>query len=189
LPLLLLHRVDQLEELGAIYDLYEGSAGAFVADYVEGRGVVEADGVAYGTVGFDLGGQFALRIDDEGDIDFVGGTEFRGEVMERGLRSDFELVLKDRVAELVAEGLRMSVEKAGEDRSVVSPLVLGQRVVVADDRDLVGLGGFFDQRGGAGAVGALEVFEDHDGDVGAFGGFEDGFLVLGESEGGQEQEG
>ena len=83
----------------------------------------------------------------------------------------------------------MSVEKAGEDRGVVSPLVLGQLVVVADDWDLVGFGVFFDQRGGAGAVGTLEVFKDHDGDVRALGGFEDGFFVLGEGQGGEEQEG
>ena len=47
--------------------------------------------------------------------------------------------------------------------------MLRQGEVVADHRNLVGFAGFHHQRSGAGAVGTLQVFKDHDGHVGAFG--------------------
>ena len=173
LSLFLFHGVDKGVELTSVDYLYEGFAVGFVADHVDRRRVLKVKAVAEIAVGGDLGGKFALGVDYEREGEFVVGGEFFGEGMEI-VFSDFELVGEALVAKFVADFFGVGVEIAGEDRGFEGPLVEGQREVVADYRDAVGFGGFFEERGGAGAVGAFEIFEDHDGDLGSFGGFEDG---------------
>ena len=116
----------------------------------------------------DSFGQLALRIHDKRQIHFVVGGEFFRESAQ-GWRRDLGLMLEDVVAEVVAQLLGMGIEVAGDDGRVVRPVVHGQREVVADDRNFVGSGGFLDQGRGTPAVGALEVFKNHQGNLGAFG--------------------
>ena len=55
-------------------------------------------------------------------------------------------------------------------------------------RDVVSLRGLFEQRRGASAVGALQVFENNDGDLRSLGRLQDGRLrILSERQRGQEQ--
>jgi hypothetical protein len=61
--------VDQLVELGAVDDFHEGRAFGVGGDHPDGGGVLDADALAEGVVGFDFGGQLALRVDGEGQGD------------------------------------------------------------------------------------------------------------------------
>jgi hypothetical protein len=134
-------------------------------DHPDGGGVLDADALAEGVVGFYLGGEPALGIDGEGHGDAFALGELVGEVVEDFEGSDGGLVGKDGIAVLVAEGLGLEVEPAGVDGGVEAPGVEGQREVVADPGDLVFGGSFFEERVGASAVRALEVFKLDDGDA------------------------
>jgi hypothetical protein len=97
----------------------------------------------------------------------VGGGELLRELLELVGGLDGDLVGEDGVAVLVAEGLAFGVEEAGVDGGLEAPVVLREREVVADPGDVVLGGGVFEERVGAGAVGALEVFKLDDGDASA----------------------
>jgi len=58
----------------------------------------------------------------------------------------------------------------------------------SDNRNLVGFGGFLQQRSGAAAVGTLQVLEDHDGDLSAFWRLEGGVDILGRHQGSKQQD-
>ena len=157
--------VDELEELAAVDDLDEGRGVSGVGDDPDGGGVLDADALAEGVVGFDFLGEAAHGIDGEGQSDAVGGGEALREVLELAGGFDGDLVGEDLVAIVVAEGFAFGVEEAGVDGGLEAPGVLGEREVVADPGDVVLCGGLFEEGVGLGAVGALHVFELDDGDA------------------------
>ena len=159
--------VDELEEFAAVQDLYEGSAFGLAGSYPDGGGVLDADFLAEGVVGFDLGGQFAVGVQGEGKGEFVAGGEFFSEVAQVLERGDGRLVGEDFVAVFVTELFRFDIEPAGVDGGLEAPGVEGEREVVADPGNFVGVGGFFEKRVGGAAVGALHVYEFDDGYAGA----------------------
>src|SRR5665213_1573226 len=89
-------------------------------------------------------------------------------VVEIFLGGDGYLVGEDGAA-VVFGGLRgdLVLHVAGDDGGVEAPDVHLEREVVAEDGNLVALGGFVDDGEGMSAGGALEVFEVIDGDSGA----------------------
>ena len=99
------------------------------------------------------------------------GGEFLGKPPQV-VGQDFQLVLKNIVAEGVADRLRRRVEVAGYDGGLIRPVVHGQRKIVPDHGNLVGLAGLRDQRRGAAAVRALQVLEHHQRDHRTFRGAE-----------------
>jgi len=60
-----------LKQLGAIDDFDEGSALAVGCGYPDGGGVLDADALAECVVSLDGGGEFALGIECEGELDVV----------------------------------------------------------------------------------------------------------------------
>lgn len=169
--------VDELEEFGAVDDFDEGGAFGVGGGDPDGRGVFDADALAEGVVGFDEGGEVALGVDGEGQDDLVIVCELLRELAQDIERGDVGLVGEDGVAVFIADLLGLGVKPAGIDGCLEAPGVEGQREVVADPGDVVLGGGLFEQRVGAGAVGALHVFEFDDGDAGSGGWLEGGGIV------------
>jgi len=139
--------------------------------------VLDADALAEGVVGLDEAGELSLRIDGEGQSNAVGLGELLSELGENVEAGDGGLAGEDGVAIFIAEGLGFGVEPASVYGCLEAPCVEGQGEVVADPGDVVLGGGFEEQRVGAGAVGALEVFKFDDGDAGSGGGDEGGGVV------------
>ena len=131
--------------------------------------MLDANGNTEIEVGFHLGLQLALRIDHQRQRDLVRGSELLGLLAQIvgivdvwRLLAGISLVAEAVVAEFVADLLRFGVEVARQNRRLLRPVVLGQRKIVADQRDLVSLLRLFQQRRGIGAIGALQIFKDHD---------------------------
>ena len=169
--------VDELEEAAAVDDLDEGRGVGGVGDDPDGGGVLDADALAKIAVGLDCLCEMAHGIDGEGQGDAVLGGELLRELLEIGGGFDGGLVGEDFVTIVVAEGLAFGVEEAGVDGGLEAPVVLREREVVADPGDVVLGGGVFEERVGAGAVGALEVVKLDDGDASAGGRLEGGGVV------------
>ena len=159
--------IDHLEEAAAVYYLDEGRGVSGVGDDPDGGGVLDADALAEGPVGFDFVSQFAGGIDHEGQGDAVRGGEVLGELLELGGGFDGDLVGENRVAVVVAKGLASGVEVARVDGGLEAPVVLREREIVADPGDVVFGRGLFEEGVCAGAVGALKVFKLNDGDASA----------------------
>ena len=170
-------RVDELEEPAAVDDFDEGRGVGGAGDDPDGGGVLDADALAEGVVGFDFLGEPTHGIDGERQGDAMGGGEALGEVLELAEGLDGNLVGEDGVAVVVAEGLAFGVEEAGVDGGLEAPVVLREREIVADPGDRILFGGLFEEGIGAGAVGALEVFKLDDGDAGAGRGLEGGGVM------------
>jgi len=161
--------IDELVELGAVDYFDKRSALAVGGDYPDGGGVLDADALAEGVVGFDFGGKLALRIDGEGNGNALAFGEFVGEVVEDVEAGDGGLIVEDGVAVFVAEGFAFQVKPAGVHGGLKAPGVEGEREVVTDPGDFVLGGGLLEQGVGVGAVGAFHVFEFNDGHAGAGG--------------------
>src|SRR5260370_3583731 len=58
--------VDELVELGAVHDFYEGGALGVGRDHPDGRRVFDADALAERVVGFYFRSEFSLRIGGKG---------------------------------------------------------------------------------------------------------------------------
>ena len=159
--------VDELVEAAAVDDFDEGRRVGGGGDDPDGGGVLDADALAEGVVGFDFCSQLAHGIDGEGQGDAVLRGKLLRELLEIAGGLDGGLVGEDLVAIVVAEGLAFGVEEAGVDGGLEAPVVLREREVVADPGDVVFGGGVFEEGVGAGAVGALEVFKLDDGDASA----------------------
>jgi hypothetical protein len=181
------HGVDQLEELGAIDYLDERLALGFVADHINGRCVIDTDALAQILVLSNSFRQLTLGIDRERQINFVICGEFLCEGAQ-GWRRDLRLVLKNVVAEFVPELFGVRIEITRYQGGVVRPVVHREREVVADDGNLVSSCSFFDEGRGAAAVGALQVFEDNESNLGAFRRAECRIDVLGWGHRGDQQE-
>ena len=93
-------------------------------------------------------------------FDFVIGGELLCEALQV-IRSDFRLMLKNVIAELVAEFLRLRVEIARNHRCIERPLVHRQREVMEHQRDFVGLRSLLLERRISPALGTFQVLK-HD---------------------------
>jgi len=160
-------RVDELEEAAAVDDFNERRSVGGAGDDPDGGGMLNADALAEGVVGFDFLRETAHGIDGEGQGDTVSGGEALGELLELVGGFDGDLVGEDLVAIVIAEGLTLGVEETGVDGGLEAPVVLGEREVVANPGDVVFGSGLFEEGIGVGAVGALEVFKLDDGDASA----------------------
>src|SRR6266702_977108 len=169
--------VDGLEELAAIDYFNKGRPLGVGGGDPAGGGVFDADALAEGVVGLDLGGQLALRVEGERQGDSVALGELFSELGQDIGSGNGDLVGEDFVAVVVAELFALGVEPAGVDRGLEALRMEGQREVVADPRNVVLGGGFFEQGVGAAAVGALHIFKFDDGDAGSGGRLEGGGVV------------
>ena len=166
---------DELVELGAVDYFNEGRAfGVVGGDDPYGGGVLDADALAEGVVGFDFSEELALGVERKGQGDVVVSGELGRKCGKDFRADDGGLIGEDLVTVLVAEGFAFGVEPAGVDGGEQAPVMEGEREVVADPGDVVGGGGLLEDDVGAGAVGALEVFKLDDGDAGSGGGTERG---------------
>src|SRR5438046_9951324 len=77
-------------------------------------------------------------------------------------------MLKNVVTKLVPQLLGSAIEIAGNDSGIKRPVVHGQGKIVADHRNFVSFCGFLEQRSGATAVWALQIFEYNYGDLSPF---------------------
>src|SRR5262249_13390916 len=92
--------------------------------------------------------------------------------------------------EFDAELLGLTIEVVGDDCRIERPVVHGQGKVMSNHGNFVGPGRLRNERGLHTALGTLQVFENHDGDLRAFRRTErrvDG--VLRESDGGKQGDG
>ena len=161
--------VDGLEEFVVVLDFDEGQTFGAGGGDPDGGGVLDSDALAEGEVGFDGGGEGALRVEGEGELDVVAGGEFLGELLQNVEGGDGGLVGEDLIAVLVAEGFGFGVEPAGVDGGLSAPRVVGEREVVADEGDVVLHGGLADDGVDVAADGALHVFKLDDGYAGSGG--------------------
>jgi len=139
--------------------------------------VLDADALAECVVSLDGGGEFALGIECEGELDVVVLCVVLSELAQDVERGDGGLAGKDGVAIIVAQLLAFGVEPAGIDGGLEAPRMEWEGEVVANPGDVVFGCGVFEDDVGVGAVGALHVFEFNDGYTGADGGFERGGVV------------
>ena len=116
--------VDQCIQIAEVGFYFYRLDSWFGTDYIDGRGVVEADTLAEILVLGDLRFQLALGIDREGQADFVGVGEGVG-IGAEVAGVDLRLVGEEVVAELVAEIFRGLVEVARDDRGLEGPVVFG----------------------------------------------------------------
>ena len=147
---------------------YEGGAFGLARRDPDGGGVADAYALAEGVVGFDCGGERALRVDGEGQDDLVAGGELLREIQEV-FAGDGGLVGEDGVAVVVAQFFGLGVEPAGVDGGLEAPGMEGEREVVADPGDVVFGCGFLERGVDLAAEGALHVFEFDDGYAGSWG--------------------
>ena len=97
--------VDELEELGAVDDFDKGRGMVAIGDHPDGGRVLDADALAEGVVGLDLGSQLALRVDGERQRDAALLREFLSELAQSVQVDDGGLVGENRVAILIAQFL------------------------------------------------------------------------------------
>ena len=128
-------------------------------DDPDGWGVFDADALAEIAVIFDKLREPTHGIDGKGQGDSVLGGEALRELLEIDGGLDGNLVGEDLVAVVVAEGFALGVKEAGVDGGLEAPVVLRERKVVTDPGNVLFCGGVFEERVGAGAVGALKVFK------------------------------
>ena len=162
--LALFHGIDQLKQLAAIDNLDEGLTDLVVRHHIDCRRMVEPQAVAEIAIGFHLGGQLSLRIDGEGQIELV----LSGKLLREGMKvvfADFELVLETRVPEFIADLFLMSVKVARKYGGVIGPGVHLQRKIVHHHRNMVSPRRLLNQRVGAGAVRAFQIFKYHNGNL------------------------
>src|SRR5581483_6844168 len=155
---------DQLKQLATVHHLHERLTGTSIGYDVNGRRVLNGDALPERAVLFDGISQFALRIEHERQT----GVVFLGESLSERAQvagRDLRLVLEDELTELGAQLRRFALEVLRQYGCVEGPIVLRQGEVVADDGDPVFAPSFFDQRRGAGAVGALQVLKNDQGDI------------------------
>jgi hypothetical protein len=155
----------------------KGAPLELAVDDPDGGGVLDADALAEGVVGLDEAASLPWGSRAKGRAILWSAANFWVKVGEDVEAGDGGLIGEDGVAVFVAEGLGFGVEPAGVDGGLEAPVVEGEREVVAHPGDVVLGGGLVEQRVGAGAVGALEVFKFDDGDAGAGGGDEGGGVV------------
>jgi hypothetical protein len=141
--------------------------------------VLDAYALAECVVGFYFGGELALGVDGEGELDVVGFGEVLSELAEDVEVGDGGLVGEYGVAVVVAELFALTVEPPGIDGGLEAPGMERQGEVVADPGDVVLGRGVFKDGVGVAAVGALHIFEFDDGDACAGGRFEGGGVVHG----------
>ena len=168
--------VDGLVEEGWVHDL-----GPVLLSYDEDRGGLgEAYALAEGLVGLDLLGEEAGGIYDEGHVQAVLLEPGAGVVLKVVLAGDGGLGGED-VTAVVLGGLGgdLVLEVAGGDGGVEAPDVHLEGEVVADEWDVVFVDGCVDDGEGAGAGGALEVFELVDRDAGSCGWLDHGGIAEG----------
>src|SRR6185312_14571770 len=156
--LLALHGFDQLIELAGVGDFDKRPCRVLAAHHVNRRRVLDANLLAQLFFGIHLGSEFSLRINHERKLFFVIRRELAGETLQR-VGSDFGLVLEDVVAEFFAQLLRARIEIMRDHRSLIRPVVHGQREVVANERYLVRFGCLLLERRVLAAHGTLQVLE------------------------------
>jgi hypothetical protein len=167
-------------ELGDVADL----GISLLGDDEDGRGLGEADALAQSLVGMYLGGEEAVRINDEGHHATVRLEIFLRECVEVFLRGDGHLVGEDGAAILFSGlGGDLVLNVAGRDGGVEAPDVHAEGKVVAQEGNFVLVDGRVHDGEGVGAGGAFEVFKLVDGDRGALGGAEHGGVFEALSEG------
>ena len=87
----------------------------------------------------------------------MSGSELLSELAQQIGADDGGLRSEDLISVLVAKAFAPGVEPAGVDGGLEAPIMHGQREVAAYPGNLVLGHGLFEQRVGAGAVGALHV--------------------------------
>jgi len=157
-----LHGVDGGVELVDIGDLDP----VLLRNNPDRGGLGNTDALPESVVGVDLSGEKAGRVHDEGHVQLVRLEELLSEVVEVFLRGNRHLRSKDGPAELLGDlGRDLVLQIASCNRSVAAPDVHLEGEVVADDGNLIALGGGMHDGIGVGAGGALEIFELEDGDL------------------------
>lgn len=152
----------------------------FCSHHPDGGGLAEADALTEVVVCLDLIGELASRVYDKGHHATVGLKEVLGEVIEVFLGGDGGLVREDGAAILFGGlGRDLVLDVAGDDGGVAAPDVHLEGEVVADQGNPVVVDGFMNHGKGAGAGGALEVFELVDGDLRSSGWLEHGGVFEG----------
>jgi len=173
-----LHAVDEREKLAAVDYFYEWLSDALVRYHVNRWRVIQPNAIALGSIRFYERCEFSLWIDGKGKLDLTIGPK----LLRKGAQVIFrnlELALEDGVAELVAQFFRVRIEITGEDRRIVRPGVHRQRIVVTYHRDVVILGGFFQQRRSPRAIRTLEILEYDNGDLRPLGGLQNWVVLQG----------
>jgi len=129
--------------------------------------VLDSDALAQGVVSFDGGGELALGIDGEGELNVAAFREVLSELAEDFDRGNRGLAGEDGVAVVVTKLFAFGVEPAGVDGGLEAPGMEREREIVTNPGDVVLGCGLFESDVSVGAVGALHVFEFDDGDAGA----------------------
>ena len=131
-----------------------------VADDVKRRCVLQIQLIAGGPVRFYQLGELTVRIDYKWEVDLMRGGILFCKWAQRIFRDSSKSCLKT-VSQIIPQDFGMGVKIAGENRGVIRPGMHGQREIVANDRDLVGAGRFFEQGRRSGAIGTLQVLENN----------------------------